>query len=265
MYYLSACLIAKNEGRYLPEWLCFHRLMGIEHFYIFDNNSTDNTLEILRPSIDAGWVTYIPWKAHPGQLLAYDYAVKSFQNETKWMAFIDADEFLYGVETEDLKEVVSEFEEFSGLAAFWKIFGDSHHEKRPEGLVIANYTWRAPDHFLPNGHPKSIVKMDEALHPKNPHFFITKKNTVKEDKAIIAPHLPTPQKQWSYKKIDVNHYFTKSAQDSLEKRNRGLATVSSDDPRFIRSQAIFTSHNRNDIKDETLARYAERINNMIAA
>ncbi len=34
--------IVKNEGRYLREWIEFHRLVGCTKFYIYDNNSTDN-------------------------------------------------------------------------------------------------------------------------------------------------------------------------------------------------------------------------------
>jgi hypothetical protein len=51
--YLSAVLIAKNEASYLVEWLEFHRLVGIEHVYLYDNGSTDQTPELLRPYRDS--------------------------------------------------------------------------------------------------------------------------------------------------------------------------------------------------------------------
>ena len=33
-YKVTACLLIKDEGRYLPEWLEWHAGIGIEHFYI---------------------------------------------------------------------------------------------------------------------------------------------------------------------------------------------------------------------------------------
>ena len=43
MKYLSVVAVMKDELRNLPEWLDFHRRVGVEHFYLYDNNSTDGT------------------------------------------------------------------------------------------------------------------------------------------------------------------------------------------------------------------------------
>ena len=58
-YFMSIACIIKNEGPYLREWLEYHKLIGVEHFYVYDNESSDNTKEVLQPYIDAGDVTYI--------------------------------------------------------------------------------------------------------------------------------------------------------------------------------------------------------------
>ena len=50
--YLSLCAIVKNEAPYLPEWIEFYKLVGVEKFYIYDNDSTDNTKEVLKPYIE---------------------------------------------------------------------------------------------------------------------------------------------------------------------------------------------------------------------
>ena len=57
-FYLTLCAIAKNEGRYLQEWIEYHKMLGVEKFFIYDNDSADNTLEILQPYIDANLVEY---------------------------------------------------------------------------------------------------------------------------------------------------------------------------------------------------------------
>ena len=53
--YLSVCAIYKNEARYLAEWLEFHLLAGVEHFFLYNNNSTDDHREVLAPYLRAGW------------------------------------------------------------------------------------------------------------------------------------------------------------------------------------------------------------------
>lgn len=38
---ICACSLVSNEAAYLPEWIEYHRLQGIDHFVLYDNNSTD--------------------------------------------------------------------------------------------------------------------------------------------------------------------------------------------------------------------------------
>ncbi|MBQ7214629.1 MAG: glycosyltransferase family 2 protein [Synergistaceae bacterium] len=92
---LAFVLIAKNEAPYIEEWLNFHRKQGVTHFIIYDNESTDNFREILTPYIDSGLVTYNTIKGKMRQLDAYNMAVHDYGRKFKYMAFIDADEFVF--------------------------------------------------------------------------------------------------------------------------------------------------------------------------
>ncbi|MBR7025230.1 MAG: glycosyltransferase family 2 protein, partial [Selenomonadaceae bacterium] len=47
LYDLAVVAIFKNEGHYLKEWLDYHLFAGVEHFYLYNNNSTDNYEEVL--------------------------------------------------------------------------------------------------------------------------------------------------------------------------------------------------------------------------
>jgi hypothetical protein len=55
--YLSICATFKDEAPYLPEWTEFHRRVGVEHFFLYDNLSTDGSREVLEPWVHAGLVT----------------------------------------------------------------------------------------------------------------------------------------------------------------------------------------------------------------
>ncbi len=53
-YYISICSIFKNEAKYFEEWLEYHLMIGVDHFYLYNNFSEDNYYEILEKYIKSG-------------------------------------------------------------------------------------------------------------------------------------------------------------------------------------------------------------------
>ena len=92
---LAVVAILKNEGHYLKEWLDYHLLAGVDHFYLYDNDSTDNQAEVAKPYVEAGLVDYFPAPGKSMQHIVYTEAVKRFKFHCRYMAFIDGDEFVY--------------------------------------------------------------------------------------------------------------------------------------------------------------------------
>ena len=108
LHELSIVAVIKNEAHYLEEWLNYHLAAGVDHFYIYDNESTDNTAEILEPYIDAQLVDYF---SVPGKLMkipVYNDAVRQFKFATKYMAFIDCNEFIFPKTGQSIVEFVDE-------------------------------------------------------------------------------------------------------------------------------------------------------------
>ena len=92
--YLSVVAIVKNEALYIEEWIEYHKLLGITRFYIYDNESTDGLKRVLNKYICNGEVIY---KSYPGktmQCFAYNDVINQYKYKTKYMAFIDIDEFI---------------------------------------------------------------------------------------------------------------------------------------------------------------------------
>lgn len=56
---VAVCLRTKDYARFLPEWIAFHYAIGVDEFVIYDDNSVDNTTEVLKPFVEAGIVQYI--------------------------------------------------------------------------------------------------------------------------------------------------------------------------------------------------------------
>ena len=46
-YQISLCLIFKNEAPFLKEWLDYHLTVGVDHFYLYNNNSDDDFKKIV--------------------------------------------------------------------------------------------------------------------------------------------------------------------------------------------------------------------------
>lgn len=61
VYYLAACLVFKDAASYLDEWIRFHQRVGIEHFYLYDNDSSDDYATVIQPFLARGEVTLCQW------------------------------------------------------------------------------------------------------------------------------------------------------------------------------------------------------------
>lgn len=144
---LAAVAIAKDEGPFILEWIAFHRLAGVERFYVFDNGSEDDTkAKLLASGRD---VVVTDWPIRPGQRYAYEYAIHELRSTAKWFAFLDIDGFLFSEDGQKIANVLESFQNVEGVGINWRVFGSSGHESAPEGLCIECYTRRAPDQFRP--------------------------------------------------------------------------------------------------------------------
>lgn len=140
-YKFSICAIFRNEGVFLKEWIEFHLLIGVEHFYLYNNFSEDNYLEILQPYIESGVVTLTDWPIEGGQLQAYIDCFKKHKEHTDWIAYIDLDEFICLKKETDIKTWIRPYRNYPTVYINWKMFGISgvmeHNEKI---LVTEQYT-----------------------------------------------------------------------------------------------------------------------------
>ena len=266
-HFLSCCAIVRNEASDILEWVAFQRLVGVDHFYIYDNGSTDHTADLLRSRFSEDVVTLIDWPARPGQLASYAHAIANFAGDTEWCAFIDADEFLFPTAGDSLVPLLESTGRASALCAFWLIFGSSGYRQRPPGLCIESFTYRAGADFHPNGHPKSIVKLREALGLRDPHLFFTRHGSIDEQGRPVPRHraAPTPQQEFSHERIRINHYFAKSARQWAVKQARGQVTHAPGDPEFRRPDSDFHLHDRNEVEDLTILRFLPRLRASLAA
>jgi hypothetical protein len=239
-HYLSVCAIYRNEARYLREWIEFHRLVGVEQFVLYDNESTDDHHDVLASYLDQGIVELCDWslpfdpKDDPlrflsqGQARAYEHCLRNYGDRSRWIAFIDLDEFLFSPTGRPLPEVLTEYEQWPGVGVNWAVFGPSGHLRRPEGLVLENYVERLDS---PASRTiKTIVDPSHVTGCIGAHSF-------RFDRlgAVDENHFPTfagLTKSVSFSRLRINHYLTKSVEE-YQRRAKGRVRGRDFDPKLV--------------------------------
>jgi len=258
MVNLAICVIVKNEAEYIREWLEFHKLVGVERFYLYDNDSTDNLQEVLQTYIKSGEVIYHHISLRPGQLPAYVHYLEAYRAESVWTAFIDVDEFLFGTVEDDLNKILDKYLQYDGLAANWLVFGSSGNQEKVNGLLIENYTRRSENDYGANQHIKSIIKTSCCIFVINPHTFITtNKSCVDENYNLMQYKYETTKN--SVDIIRINHYVCKSVAESKAKWKMGRA-----DTNTKRDWSFFEERlKQNYVEDLCISRFVKPLRNKL--
>ncbi len=100
---LAVATLVLNQGRYLREWIQFHRVMGVDLFLIFDDNSTDATTTVLGDFVASGVVHLVHARAsfpecaeryfltrhYQGrcQKTVFNFALSQLRGKVAWYAF----------------------------------------------------------------------------------------------------------------------------------------------------------------------------------
>jgi hypothetical protein len=211
--------IVKDEAEYLEEWLAYHVALGVDHFVIYDNGSTDGSAELLERYINHGLVTRIDWPLGGGQLAAYNHALRMFGATTRWLAYYDVDEFLVPLADDDIPSFLARFDDAAVVRVPRLEFGYSGHRSRPAGLTIDEYTQVANVLALDLDLPprvKSIVQ-PAAVSAVDIHLAFPAD--------VPAAGAPTATAEAEVRGLaQLNHYYTRSFEEFEEKRFRGSAT-----------------------------------------
>lgn len=243
--YLAICAIAKDEGPYFKEWLDWHLGIGVEKFYIYDNGSTDTTREVLQPYIEKGTVEYHPFPGQKRQLAAYDDCLARHRYDTRWIAFIDLDEFITPITDDSATDFLRRMEGFPAVEINWLVYGSSGHLKKSDLPVRERFRRHSVSHHILNRHVKSIV------NPRRVYIMIGSHEAARINGKAADSHGNEVRKSFrdrmpQHDVIRINHYAVRSREEFVEKQNRGRA---SGRQRPV-PESYFTEFDLNDIEDK---------------
>lgn len=258
-YRLAIGAAVRAEGRYLREWVAYHRAVGVEHFFLLDDNTDERAraadLAALRPF--ARHVTverFVPDRCLQAE--GFTRLLAGPGRDCDWMALVDADEFLVPVGGDSVPGVLADFERpgVAALAVNWLVFGGGGRVRPPELQTRDLVRCARPGHRV-NTTVKCVAR---------PAYC-----------AGAVPHLAVPVPGWRVvnqagrevtgkhaapapgARLRVNHYVVRSLADWQRKMVRGWRVDRATGERWTIPQWVkrFGELDRNEAKDREIQRH----------
>lgn len=139
----DVCVLAvfKNEASFLPEWIDHYLNRNVDHIYLLNDRSTDNSLDVI-PKSDKITILHTndedaEYDKHWRQEYLYNKYYHYIIQECKWLGVFDLDEFCYSPQEIDFKKLLFYFDKtnFQELIIDWYWFGSNGYEDQPEQIV----------------------------------------------------------------------------------------------------------------------------------
>lgn len=272
----------RNEGLYILEWIAHHSLLGFDKIYIFSNDNTDGSDNLLASLQEHGMIDWRPRELSPEES-PQQTAFRTLSNElfadplsiNDYLLWLDCDEFLVLKKDHSISQLMERLSYPDGVFLNWKSFGSSEQERYcADGLTIEKYTYWDPKTSF-NRFGKCISKIDPNLfrlithhrpipklgtHPKVVHADICA--TPVSDEVLHGGKNPREMKDApiAYELAQLNHYIMRSREEQKWKALRGPGfRVGAKHVQTYALKVTKLSINDTELEDETAKRYADDI------
>jgi len=253
---LNICMMFRDEAKYLKEWVTFHLMMGVEHFYLYDRMSTDDSMIVLRPYIEQGVVDVKYWprvgidaQGHEAFIDAHQDCIDRLKGRHEWLAMVDSDEMLFSPRFDTVTEALDNYRgQWGAIGVHWMVFGASDEKEWRDAPVIERFTWRPLENLHYDRWYKSIVRLDDPeLRTKgSTHTYHTQWGTFNEN----GVQLPDNEFTHTSSILRINHYFTKSRPE-WEIRH----PLEQDGVTYFRDETRWSDAQARDVDDRTIQRF----------
>lgn len=264
--------VVKNDLLKLKKMINHHRSIGVKHFAIIDNDSTDGTIEWLKDQEDVD-LFYIDDKYTTNKRESWINRIISYYGFNKWYLILDSDElFVYSdMEEKSINQLVRYCKDnniFRLRALMIDMYAnDEFYEKSNDNAYIeeckyfdtSSYNWEDKDKLdLITGGPRGRIFNQNAWLTKYPlyyfvegdiqgksHFlfpFYKNKNTKCLVGILHYKFLPSDIEKYRKIALDGN-YFNGSLQyknyiNYIDK-NGGLSFKNDKSEKYINSKSIY--------------------------
>lgn len=219
------CCIARNEERYLNEWIMHYLGLGFDHIIIADNNDDVNQLpNFLKTKPYKDRIIIVP-KNGASNFQCPTYAEVYKTHSFKWCAFFDCDEFLELTQHDNIRDYLAMFpDDCYTVSINWLCYGTNGHKTFIDLPVRERFPYpRVPVDNADdiNGHVKTIVRkvnMDRIEFP-TPHYMkVPRKHAYRSDGTVLSirnAFNPSYSKPIQYDYAYIQHFNIKSEEEFL--------------------------------------------------
>lgn len=205
---LALVAIARDEKPFLDEWLLYHRTIGVDRVFLYDDEPDLSLGNFCSPHRD--YVTVIPlhdrckkWPGSCRQLKAYNHSLAHFLPDYRWAAFLDVDEFIVLRQHDSIKDLLlTATDDVRAMSLHWRLFGHNGFFDDPKDLVTSSLARRKLE---TDCRVKTISRCDSIAEPA-PHYC-TLKHGIRADIDDQVAH--------------INHYQCRSFARYISRIDRG--------------------------------------------
>lgn len=203
---IAICTVIKDEHQYLQEWIEYHKNLGIEYFYIYEDEGSSSHSDICNKfnNVQLSKVTdFVELNGRGSkQKQLFNKFIETYQSILDYVFFIDVDEFVTFSSSYDMESLIDICDKYGSVLLAWKMYGADGHIDNPNTPVVETFTRPIPIRdFNPRFHCKSFVKLGGGNA-----FY----NVMKTHHCHISAVPVFSGKNDMYTKCWLNHYITKS-------------------------------------------------------
>ena len=280
---VTAVSMMKDEGPFVIEWAAHHLAVGFTDLVVYTNDCSDGTDDMLIRLEALGLAHHrrnvIPEGIRP-QPSALNYAQdEAVVQQSDWVMVFDADEFLsirYGDGTLDDLIAAMKVQDATGIVVTWRIFGSGGVVDWSRAPVSEQYLMAAPTSWNKGWGVKTLFTFDAdywklGIHRpkmKNRHIDTTFPDTVKwlnGSGRVMEDYFKfrgwrSITRTVGYDWVQLNHYAVKSVESYAIRKMRG--NVNNKKDKY--NSDYWALQDRNEERDDTMLRYTEKRNEIIA-
>ena len=280
---VTAVSMMKDEGPYVIEWVAHHLAIGFTDLVVYTNDCSDGTDDMLIRLEELG-LCHHRRNVIPEGLRPQPSALKYAQEEpvvcrSDWVMVFDADEFLsirYGDGTLDDLIGAAKAQDMNGIVVTWRIFGSGGVVEWSRAPVTEQYLMAAPQSWNKGWGVKTLFTFDPDYWKLGIHRPKMKTRHIKTDfpdKVRWLNGSGRPMEDYfkfrgwrsitrtvGYDWVQLNHYAVKSVDSYAIRKLRGNVNNKADKY----NGDYWSLQDRNEERDDTMLRYSERRNRIIA-
>ena len=226
------CTLAKNENKYINEFVEFYKNYGVDKIYLFDNNDIDGERfdNVIGKYIKNKFVEVIDWRGINGNSSYYgimDSCYQQYHNLYDWLIFYEIDEFLYLKNYKNVKSYLirNKFNKCESIQLNWVHMSDNNYLYYENKSLSERFPKKGKNVLKHHSNGICYIKTMIKGHLKNINIthnhYLSEKVKACDGFGRKINYVGILSLRPDYDNYYIKHYYGKSVQEFVDKINRG--------------------------------------------